>query len=170
MDTLLLLALGLLPLLVIVAAVSDLTTMTIPNWISAAQIIGFFPVALLLGLPVMAVATHVGVGVVALLIGMGLFAVRALGGGDAKLMAAVMLWLGASAALPFVVWTAIAGGAFSLVLLLARSQMPILADVGPGFSRRLFQPKGDIPYGVAIAIGALMAFPSSALVALSAAG
>ena len=34
----------------------------------------------------------------------------------------------------------------------------------PGWGQRLLQPKGDIPYGVAIAAGALMAYPHSALV------
>jgi len=170
MDTLQLLALGLLPLLVVVAAVSDLTTMKIPNWISAGLIVGFFPTALLLGLPVMEMLAHVGVGVVALLVGMGLFALRVLGGGDAKLMAAACLWLGIDASIVFIIWTALAGGSFSLLLIMARSQLQPLAQVAPAWVGTLLQPKGDIPYGVAIAVGALMAFPASALVALSAAG
>ena len=34
----------------------------------------------------------------------------------------------------------------------------------------LLEPKGDIPYGVAICVGALMAFPSSLLLTTFAAG
>lgn len=157
------------PALVILAAIGDVRSMTIPNWISLALAGLFVPVALILGLPPLQVGTHLAVGVIALLIGMALFALRWLGGGDAKLMAAVMVWLGASAALPFVVWTAIAGGIFSLFLLITRSHVPILAGVGPEFSRRLFQPKGDIPYGVAICIGALVAFADSAIFTAAAA-
>jgi len=35
---------------------------------------------------------------------------------------------------------------------------------------QLMEPKGDIPYGVAIAAGALMAYPASALVSAFIAG
>ena len=38
-------ALGVLPILMIVAGLHDLTTMRIPNWISLALIVAFFPAA-----------------------------------------------------------------------------------------------------------------------------
>lgn len=152
-----------LPLLVIAAALSDIRTMTIPNGISLALIAAFVLAAAAAGLSWGAFGLHLALGLAALLLGMGAFALRWLGGGDAKLMAAVVLWLGPAALLPFVLWTALAGGALSLILLSGRNHAPILAGVGPLWSRKLFEPKGDIPYGVAIAAGALVAFPSSAL-------
>lgn len=163
MDILTILPLSILPALVILAAVGDVRSMTIPNWISLTLAGVFVPVALWVGLPALLIGEHLLVGFIALLIGIALFALGWLGGGDAKLMAAIMVWLGTSAALPFIIATAIAGGAFSLFLLIARSHVPILSGVGPEFSRRLFQPQGDIPYGVAICIGALMAFADSAV-------
>ena len=51
MDQLSLLLLAILPVLAVVAALYDLTTMKIPNWISIALVVGFFPTALALGLP-----------------------------------------------------------------------------------------------------------------------
>ncbi|MBD3833844.1 prepilin peptidase [Brevundimonas sp. P7753] len=156
--------LGLMPVLVIVAGLHDLTTMKIPNWLSGLLILGFFPAALALGLPLSVVGVSVGAAVVALLIGAGMFALRWLGGGDAKLLAAVMLWLGLPGAMPFLLFTAMAGGGLCLVLILARAHLQVYAGNGPVWVSRLLEPKGDVPYGVAIAIGALLAYPASPLV------
>ncbi|WP_427789686.1 A24 family peptidase [Brevundimonas diminuta] len=164
------LLISIFPVLVVIAALSDLTTMKIPNWISGFLIIGFFPAAFAMNVPLEAVGIGAGLAALALLIGMGMFAMNWIGGGDAKLLAASMLWMGASASLPFVLYTAIAGGGFCLMLMTARSHLPFFAQTGPGWVMRLMQPKGDIPYGVAIAIGALLAYPSSPLMAAFIAG
>jgi prepilin peptidase CpaA len=164
METVTLLLLSLLPALVIAAGLHDLTTMKIPNWISGLLILGFFPTALMVGLSPMAVAFHVGVAVLALFCGMAMFALRMIGGGDAKLMAAAMLWIGASGAPYFVLYTAVVGGLFCLVLMIGRKQMVPFVAHAPGWFANLMQPKGDVPYGVAIAAGVLLAFPASALV------
>ncbi|MEN5147431.1 A24 family peptidase [Brevundimonas diminuta] len=164
------LALMLLPVFAVVAALHDVVTMKIPNWISGLLIISFFPAAFMMGLPLGDVGVSTGLAVAALLVGMGMFAMNWIGGGDAKLLAASMLWMGASAGLPFVLYTAIAGGGFCLMLMTARSHLPFFAQTGPGWVVRLMQPKGDIPYGVAIAIGALLAYPSSPLMAAFIAG
>lgn len=156
--------LAVMPVLVIIAGLHDLTTMKIPNWISGLLILAYFPTALALGLPLTEMATALGVGFAALLIGMGMFALRWVGGGDAKLMAAASLWFGLSGVPPFLLYTALIGGGFCLVLMAARARLQVLALHGPGWVTRLMQPKGDIPYGVAIAVGALLAYPSSPLV------
>lgn len=166
MDTLALLLLAILPGMVIVAALSDVTSMTIPNWISAVLVVGFFPTALIVGLDLASVATHVGVAVVALVVVMGLFALGWLGGGDAKLIAAVALWMGVSGAGLFVLWIAVAGGVLSLMLMIMRACLAPMAAGAPGWVGQLLTPRGDIPYGVAIAAGALMAFPSSRLLSV----
>ena len=80
-----------------------------------------------------------------------------IGGGDAKLLAASCLWMGMSGVAPFLIYTGIAGGAFCLLLMTARQYFPMVApSVSQGWVINLMQPKGDIPYGVAIAIGALL--------------
>src|SRR5690606_37086692 len=159
-----------LPVLTDVAASHDLTTMKIPNWISIALVVGFFPAALALGLPLSVVGVSAGMALAALFIGAGMFALNWIGGGDAKLLAAASLWMGLSGTLHFLLYTGLAGGAFFMLLATARSRLPILAQTGPGWVMRLMQPKGDIPYGVAIAIGALLAYPESPLVAAFIAG
>lgn len=165
MDILALLLLSLLPALAIVAGLKDLTSMTIPNWISGLLILGFFPAALIVGLPLATVATHVGVAVAALLIGMGLFALRWIGGGDAKFMAATCLWLGVAGSGMFLLWTAVMGGVFCAALMIARTHARPYLWRAPQWLIGLMEPKGDIPYGVAIAAGALIAFPASAMMA-----
>lgn len=169
MDTLTLLLLSILPAVAIAAALKDLTTMTIPNWMSLVLIGTFFPTAWLVGIGPMSVLAHVGVAIAALFVGAGMFALRWIGGGDAKLLAAICLWMGLGGALPFLLMTGMAGGVFCIVLIGARAQMRY-ASVGNGWLGRLLSPQGDIPYGVAIALGALMAFPLSPLVETFAAG
>lgn len=164
MDILLLILLGVFPALVIVGGLHDLITMKIPNWVSLALVAAFFPVALMIGAAPMDIALHVGVGVAALLVGMGMFAAGWIGGGDAKLLAASCLWMGVSGLAPFLIWTGLAGGAFCLLLMTTRRYFPMVApSVFQGWVVNLMQPKGDIPYGVAIAIGALLALPESGL-------
>jgi prepilin peptidase CpaA len=163
MDLLILALLGVMPALVIVGGLNDLTTMKIPNWISGALVLTFFPAAFAVGLPLTDMAVHLGLGVLALLVGAGMFALRWIGGGDAKLMAAACLWLGVSGSGMFLLWTGIVGGVFCLALLFARFHArPYLAGA-PGWVAQLMEPKGDIPYGVAIAAGALLAWPESPL-------
>lgn len=164
MEAIILLSLGLMPALVIAGGLHDLATMKIPNWISLALIVLFFPVGLLAGLSPTAMAVHVGVGVLALFVGAGMFALRWIGGGDAKLIAASCLWLGWTGSAVFLLWTGVAGGVFCLLLIMARQNLQFVTPMAPGWAARLMEPKGDIPYGVAIAVGALLAFPSADMV------
>ena len=162
MESLTFAALGVLPVLMIVAGLHDLTTMKIPNWISLALLAGFFPAALLVGLSGGEIAIHVGIGVAALLIGMALFALNWIGGGDAKLLAAGCLWMGLTATLMFILYSAVIGGLFCLALISARKIAPSYPGL-PAWATRLLEPNGDVPYGVALAGGALLVFPGSSL-------
>lgn len=163
MESLTFAALGVLPVLMIVAGLHDLTTMKIPNWISLALLAAFFPAALLVGLSGGEIAIHVTIGVAALLVGMALFALNWIGGGDAKILAAGCLWMGLTGSLMFVLYSAVIGGVFCMVLITARKIAPSYPGV-PAWATRLLEPKGDVPYGVALAGGALLAFPNSPLV------
>ncbi len=152
------------PALVIVGALRDAVSYTIPNWISAALILAFFPAALILGLAPSAIGLHAAVGGAALVAGMVMFALGWIGGGDAKLFAAAGLWLGWPAAATYLLVTGVAGGALALALLGLRSLWvrPYVMN-GPAWFGRLATPGENVPYGVAIAVGALAAFPVSSL-------
>ena len=164
MHLLLTLPILIFPALVITAALRDVVSYTIPNWISAALIAGFPVAALAQGLPLQTVGINLGVGVAALILGMFMFAMRWIGGGDAKLFAAAALWLGWPAVPMYLGVTGIAGGAVAVGLLSLRS--PLVAGYvvnSPAWLRRLAEPGENVPYGVAIAVGGLAAFPASAL-------
>ena len=165
---LLLLTLIAFPVLVLVAAARDVRSYIIPNWISLALVAAFVPAAaaaLFAGAPVTTLAASVGVGGGALLAGIVLFTLRWIGGGDAKLLAAAALWVGLPGLAPFLFWTAMAGGALSMFLIAARRYRAQPAGVGDQWYSRLLTHGEPIPYGLAIAVGALAAFPHSSLVA-----
>jgi len=152
-----------LPLAMVLGAVRDATSYTIPNWLSAALALAFLPAALILGLPPMLIGVSLAVGLAGLVAGVAMFALNWIGGGDAKLFAAASLWLGLTAMGPFLAWTGVAGGALAVSLLLLRRTPLASLIAGPAWVGRLLEPKGDVPYGVAIAVGALAAFPASAV-------
>jgi prepilin peptidase CpaA len=151
--------LGLFAALVIGAAVRDLASFTIPNWISIALAAAFAPAALLLGVSLPDIGISVAVGAGMLVVGAGMFALGWIGGGDAKLMAAAALWVGLRGLAPFAIYTALAGGLLAVALVALRSHwLRPLAAAGPGWTQRLATPGEAAPYGVAIAVGALAAF------------
>jgi prepilin peptidase CpaA len=159
------LALALFAGLVIVAALKDLASFTIPNWISAALAIGFAPVALAAGVPIGEIGLSLAVGLGVLVVGVVMFTFGWVGGGDAKLMTAAALWLGLKGLAPFALFTGLAGGALALLLLALRSTwLRPIAHAGPAWARRLATPGEAAPYGVAIAVGALAAFAAHPLV------
>lgn len=163
-PSLTLLLLAVFPALVIVAAVRDVTSFTIPNWISLALVALYAPVALMSGLSLEQIGLSVGVGVILLVVGIGMFAMGWIGGGDAKLLAAAALWLGWPGLLNFLIFTALAGGALAIVLLgMRNTTMEVLALRTPQWVQRLLVRDGPAPYGVAICFGALAAFPTCAL-------
>jgi prepilin peptidase CpaA len=152
----------LFPALLLTAAASDTLTFRIPNWISLALIAAFPVAAYVTGMSWTAVGLSVGVGAAALVVGMILWALRWIGGGDAKLFAATALWLGWPGFALFAVCAMIAGGVLALFLIALRSAaLRPLMLLGPRWVARLTEPGEGVPYGVAICLGALVAFVQS---------
>ena len=152
------------PALVIIAGVNDLMTMKIPNWINLSIFFSFYPVALIIGLDWVTIGLSSVIGLGVLFAGMIMFALRWIGGGDAKLFAAASLWMGPDGALAFILLSAIVGGLFCIVLMQARAWFQVIVPSLPAWGQRLMEPKGDIPYGVAITAGGLWAFTMSNLI------
>ena len=99
----------------------------------------------------------------ALIFGMAMFAAGWIGGGDAKLFAAAALWLGLQAAPTYLAVIGLAGGLLAVGLLGLRSvYLQPYMPRNPAWFARLVEPGESVPYGVAIAVGALAAFPMSA--------
>ncbi|TLX11651.1 prepilin peptidase [Rhizobium sp. MHM7A] len=151
------------PFCLATAAFSDLFTMTIPNRVSLILIASFFVVAPLSGLGLPAIGMHLAAGAIVFTAGFALFAFNVMGGGDAKLLTATALWFGLNESLLFLMTdVAIAGGLITLLILLVRAQSNTILAIGLPVPNSLLLAK-KIPYGIAIAIGGFMAFPSSPL-------
>ncbi|MFN4183926.1 MAG: prepilin peptidase [Hyphomonas sp.] len=149
--------------LCVVAALFDMNQLRIPNWLNLTIAGLFVPAAAVSGLPLEIIGGHLMAGGLAFVIAYGLFAFRIFGGGDAKMIPAVVLWMGPAAAFPFAYYMALVGGACALLILIVRRSMPV--EVIPGFMRKPFENKASVPYGVAIAAGALLAGSNSPLLA-----
>jgi prepilin peptidase CpaA len=145
------------------AGAMDLFSMTIPNKISLALIAGFFVAAPLAGLSLETMGWHVAAGLMILTITVGMFFMGWVGGGDAKLTAAVALWVGFDVIINFLLAASLLGGALSIAILAFRNMpLPAVAVRQP-WIMRLHAPRGGIPYGIALAIAAVIVYPQTAI-------
>jgi prepilin peptidase CpaA len=155
------LLLFIVPALLALAAGWDLTSYTIPNFLSAALIAAFALFALATHMTLGAVGMHLLAGALGLFAGFALFALGTIGGGDAKLFAAIALWLGFASLLDFTLAASLFGGGLAIAILgLRHVPLPALLS-GQGWLVRLHDEKAGIPYGVALAAGALVVLPGS---------
>ncbi len=153
-------ALAVLVTALLAAAVSDIRRYLIPNRYPLAIALAYLVYAT--GHPLDQGLWGLAAGVAAFVLCAVLFAAGIFGGGDAKLLAATTLWAGPSLALPFLLYTVLAGGVLALAWLTPfRRLMPAAPQAEPGpepaaetaaLRSRLHQPT---PYGAAIAAGGL---------------
>jgi prepilin peptidase CpaA len=141
-------------LLLSCAAWTDFRTLKIPNLVTVA-VAGLFPIhALLTGMPAgTLLLQHASAGLAVLAAGFALFAAGKLGGGDAKLLAAVALWLGWPDLTPGLFAISLVGAAVCFALLALRaSPLPLWLDLKGWHSVALENGKGA-PYAIAVAAG-----------------
>ena len=136
---------ALLAVLMIVAAVSDLRTRTISNGLNAAIALLAIPFWIATGLALWPdVPFQFGAALAVFLVFAGLFAIGAMGGGDVKMIGAVMLWIPLYLYFPMLTIMAIGGGILSAIMLVQSKIRPSDKAI-------------EVPYGVAIAIAGLWA-------------
>lgn len=151
----------LFPALMAFAASSDLFTMTISNKLSLALVAAFFLLVIVTGMGFTAIGMHLVAAALVLVVAFALFTQGWIGGGDAKLAAAVTLWFGFGYLLDFLVYASLLGGALTLVLIQFR-RLPL-----PGlltrqqWIMRLHDKAGGVPYGIALAVAALIVYPKT---------
>jgi prepilin peptidase CpaA len=151
----------LFPALMAFAAASDLFTMTISNRVSLALAAGFLVLAALSGMGPTDILFHVGAGAIVLVVAFGCFAMGWVGGGDAKIAAAAALWFGFAHLMNYLLYASLFGGALTLLLVQFR-QWPLPYPLaGQAWLLRLHAKESGIPYGIALAIGALMIYPET---------
>lgn len=158
-----------------IGAVSDIRAQRIPNWLTYGSLAA--------GLVVRTCFDSwrgLGQGAAGVLIGGGVFflffLVRGLGAGDVKLMAAVGAWLGVSHIALAMVYTAVAGGALAVTYMLFYRRVGstvqnvgelvrfhLTSGIRPHPEVNLQDPGAiRVPYGLAIALGTLFLFVSTA--------
>ena len=132
-----------LAIALLIAAFTDMRRRQIDNWLNAAIALGAPLFWWSSGLSLWPdVAAQLGVALAAFALLAGLFALKMMGGGDVKLLTVLALWVSPQHFLQLLLIMAIAGGVLTVLMLLwhtARRQKDKIA----------------IPYGVAIAFGAL---------------
>jgi prepilin peptidase CpaA len=127
------------------AAIEDEMRLRISNLTSLAVFAGAIVAAVVEG-PGWGLWQNGAVFAILLMLGTIAFSAGWLGGGDVKLFAATGLWFDLGSALPLVSLVFLAGGLVAVCYLLSR----------PLRRRVAGQPKhGQVPYGIAIAVGAL---------------
>lgn len=136
------------------ASITDLKHRRIANWTILALLALWLPIALIAELPSEALLGSVAAGVLVFIIGFACFCFGLLGGGDVKLAAVAVLWLGASLTPAYLMLATIFGALIALVFL------------GIAYVRRR---KGEavrtqasmMPYGPALASAAVVLFGES---------
>jgi prepilin peptidase CpaA len=152
---------ALFPLALAFAGASDLTTMTIPNKLVVAMVVGFVLLAPLSGMDLQTFGLHWAAGGTVLAGTFLFFALGWVGGGDAKLAAAGALWLGWSHTLEFLTLAALFGGVLTLALLSFRQAVVPVFIIRQPWVRRLHDEKVGVPYGVALAVAGLAVYPDT---------
>lgn len=147
-----------LPLSLLIAAVSDLLTMTIPNRVPLFLLASFAILAPVSGLPLAEISMSLVACGLVLAVGFGFFSFNLMGGGDVKLLAATALWFGFSQSLAsFIVQTAFWGGCLTLVVMLLRNQATRFAAIEAVVPAQLLTTT-KVPYGIAIGIAGVITF------------
>lgn len=140
------LAIGLL-----VAALTDLRRRQIDNWLNAAIALAAPVFWWASGLSLWpGVGWQLGIAVVTFIVTAALFALRAMGGGDVKLLTALALWIRPPHFLFLVVIMAMLGGLLTILF-------------GAWHVARRKQGRVAIPYGIAISAAGLFTIASKSL-------
>ncbi|MEO0467701.1 MAG: prepilin peptidase [Pseudomonadota bacterium] len=143
------------------AAINDISRLTIPNWLNGLIAALGFAALGVSGLPLAEIGIHVGIALAVFVVSFILFSFGVFGGGDAKMIPAVALWMGPVAMAPFMFWMALIGGMIGIVGIVSK-KAPLPHNAPTWMWNALSKGEG-LPYGVAIAGGVFVAAPHSPL-------
>lgn len=159
---------GAFPALMAFAAASDFVSMTISNRLQIMLIMLFCAVALMAGFPLARMGFHFLAFGLMLAVSFFCFARGWIGGGDAKLAACTALWFGFTPELyTYLLVSACLGGVLTLAILYGRNLSLPRSLSTQAWAVRLHDEKQGIPYGIALAVAALVIYPETAIFALA---
>ena len=154
-------ALAFFPAAMVFAALMDVLTLTIRNRLVLVILLAYGVLAPLAGIPLTEMGLSAALAAGVFVLGFTLFSMGWIGGGDAKLATATVLWLGTGQVLDYLLYTALIGGVLTLaVILFRRLELPPALRTAP-WLERLHSPQAGVPYGAAMAPAALMVFPDT---------
>lgn len=134
---------GILAVLILIAAAWDVRTRTIPNWLNGAIAVLAVPFWWASGLDLWPdIAVQIGIALAVFGLFTIAFAYGAMGGGDVKMVGALALWLPPAAVVMMLIIMSLAGGALTAVMLVRHRVTKA-------------QHQLEIPYGVAIAMAGI---------------
>ena len=156
------------PLLMAVAAFSDMFSMTIPNRVSVILFAAFLVIAPFAGLGMVQIGWHVAAGFIVLGVCFALFALNVMGGGDAKILAASAVWFGYNLdLLAYIATVCIYGGFLTFFVLILRANQQTLMALPLPIPLHFFDSKKGVPYAIAIGLAALTCYPDSVLMRIA---
>jgi prepilin peptidase CpaA len=156
-------ALFVFPVLMAFAASSDLLTMRIANWLVILVVLAYLVLALLLNIPWEQIGWAAVAALAVLVVAFALFAFGWIGGGDAKLVSATAMWVGTTVMLQYLIYAALLGGALTLIILAFRRYPMPAWLLRHKWLDRLHDTKSGVPYGIALALAAILVYPETAI-------
>jgi prepilin peptidase CpaA len=138
-------------LLMVVAAGVDVVRRKIPNW-AVAGLIMTCAAAWISGVAAVPWSSGLAAGLLALVLAYGLYHFGMVGAGDVKLLAAAALFVGLGRLWQLAALTALAGGLIAIGFLVFNPRRVMRGLTARGRAENVSR---GIPYGLAIAIGAL---------------
>ncbi len=144
----------------VLAALSDANSMKIPNRIPLIVLAGFLVMVPFTWTGLPDLMEHLMVGLTMFAVGFAMFAFGWMGGGDSKLLAATAFWFTWSDVYVYIAYTGIFGGLLTVFLLLGRKYVPVRI-LTTHWAMTMFGDEKKIPYGLALAAGAIVTFPVS---------
>jgi prepilin peptidase CpaA len=141
-------------LIMLAAAFSDFKKLRISNRLCLA-LAALFPVFVWSSPTEIAWVQHLAIAAAVMAVGFGMFAMRLLGGGDVKMLAAAALWAGPKLIGALLLYTTFAGGLLAIAFACAALVRVMVLHKKPVDG----QPwhKIPVPYGIAIACGGISA-------------
>ena len=148
----------------IASAISDFKSMTIPNLYAAGIAMAFVPAFAadaLTGGGVEFFASwqsHLIAAIIVFGATFALFSFKVMGAGDSKMCSAFALWCGLSGLAPFLFYMAIIGAVLGLTTKMMNKKTMVENPVAGGWIARSQAGEMGVPYGIAICLGAIIAF------------
>ena len=144
----------------LMAALNDANAMKIPNRIPLIVLAAYFVMVPFTWAGVPVFFEHLSAGVAMFAVGFAMFAFGWMGGGDSKLLAATSFWFTWPDVFNYMVFTAVFGGILTLFVMVGRKYIPVKVMTSQ-WAHTMFRDETKIPYGLALAAGAIATLPQS---------